>query len=135
MDVIHAGRVEQPSEVAEWYRAADLCVHPARADTFPNVVLESLACGTPVVATSVGGIPEQIHDVDNHVFSTGALVPAGDSGAMSFAIRRLLEDDALRARLGANAAADARARFDLERQVDRYIDLYTRLQREHPRPR
>src|SRR5262245_11563282 len=49
-----------PRSVAQYYQAADLYVHAARADTFPTTVLEALACGTPVVATAVGGIPEQV---------------------------------------------------------------------------
>jgi glycosyltransferase involved in cell wall biosynthesis len=46
--------------VARYYQAGDIYLHAARADTFPNTVLEALACGTPVVATAVGGIPEQV---------------------------------------------------------------------------
>ena len=46
--------------VANYFQAADLYVHAAKADTFPNAVLEALCCGTPVIATAVGGIPEQI---------------------------------------------------------------------------
>src|ERR671918_1684959 len=46
--------------VARYYQAADIYIHSARADTFPNTVLEALACGTPVVATAVGGISEQV---------------------------------------------------------------------------
>jgi len=49
-----------PEDVAKYYQIADVYVHAARADTFPNTVLEALACGAPVVATAVGGIPEQI---------------------------------------------------------------------------
>ncbi len=49
-----------PRRVAAYYQAADVYVHAARADTFPNTILEALACGLPVVATAVGGIPEQI---------------------------------------------------------------------------
>jgi len=41
--------------VADYYRAADLYLHAARAETFPNTILEAMACGTPVIATAVGG--------------------------------------------------------------------------------
>src|SRR6266536_1668921 len=51
---------EDPGHVATYYQAADIYVHAALADTFPTGVLEALGCGTPVVATRVGGIPEQI---------------------------------------------------------------------------
>lgn len=111
-----------PTVVARYYQAADVYVHAARADTFPNVVLEALACGTPVVATAVGGIPEQIRDD-----VTGYLVPPGDAGAMAGAMKKLLTDDALGMRLGRNAAEDAQRRFDLNRQVDVYIRWYRKI--------
>jgi glycosyltransferase involved in cell wall biosynthesis len=53
----------QARDVAKYYQAADLYVHAAVADTF-LASLEALACGTPVVATGVGGIPEQIPNLD-----------------------------------------------------------------------
>src|SRR5262249_17502046 len=56
--------LNNPSEVATYYQAADLYLHAATADTFPRAVLEALACGTPVVATNVGGIPEQISNLE-----------------------------------------------------------------------
>ena len=72
-----------------------------------------------MVATAVGGIPEQVQDG-----VTGLLVPLGDAEAMAEAIITLLTDDALRMRLGRNAAKDAQRRFDLDRQVDDYLTWY-----------
>ncbi len=105
--------------VARYYQAADLYLHGARADTFPNTVLESLACGTPVVSTLVGGIPEQVeHGV------TGLLVPERDPDAMAAAVRRLLDDADLKSRFGIQAAEAARRRFDSSRMADDYLDVY-----------
>jgi glycosyltransferase involved in cell wall biosynthesis len=129
--------------VASYIRAADLYVHAAKADTFPNAVLEALACGTPVVATAVGGIPEQVkgwRDAEelskynrfDAYAATGILVPSGDSSAMAVGIERLLTDDCLRRRLGENAAQDARQRFDLKRQTAEYLDWYAKLVQEAP---
>lgn len=81
--------------------------------------LEALACGTPVVATAVGGIPEQVRDGE-----TGFLVTPGDPEAMAKAIMALLTNEALRKRLGGNAAMDARRRFELQFQVKTYLDWY-----------
>ena len=106
-------------EVARRLRAAALYVHPSRADTFPSGVLEALACGTPVVASRVGGIPEQVTD------ETGVLVEPGDPAALAAAIQSLLADPDRRARMGAAAAADARRRFSLDRQLDAYLELYS----------
>jgi glycosyltransferase involved in cell wall biosynthesis len=105
--------------VASYYQASDLYLHAARADTFPNTVLEAQACGTPVVATAVGGIPEQIEEG-----VTGFLVPAADPVAMAARIEQVLNDDSLRAHLGNQAAARARRCFDSERQVNDYLDWY-----------
>jgi glycosyltransferase involved in cell wall biosynthesis len=122
--------VKRSDEVARYYQAADVYVHAAAADTFPRAVLEALACGVPVVATDVGGIPEQIRSLNAGVQpddATGIAVPAGDVEAMTRAMARLLTDDALRHTLGRNAAADARSRFDLETQADSYLSWYQTL--------
>jgi glycosyltransferase involved in cell wall biosynthesis len=117
---------KDPKVVARYYQAADVYVHAARADTFPNVVLEALACGTPVVATAVGGIPEQVGDG-----VTGFLVGPGDAEAMAAAVVALLADEALRKRFGENAAQEARKRFDLDRQVSEYIEWYQGIVERH----
>ncbi len=126
----HAGRAElrfigyqnDQQVVAQYYRASDIYLHAAKADTFPTVVLESLACGTPVVATAVGGIPEQVTDG-----ATGFLVPPTDSQSMSEAIFKLLTDEPNRLRMGRRAAHDARKRFGLDRQVEAYLTWYEEL--------
>ena len=57
---IYLGPIESESQMADAYRAADLYVHPARMENAPCVIQEALACGTPVLAFKVGGIPEMI---------------------------------------------------------------------------
>jgi glycosyltransferase involved in cell wall biosynthesis len=111
-----------PAAVARYYQAADVYVHAARADTFPNTVLEALACGTPVVATAVGGIPEQVEDA-----RTGFLVPAGDAQALADQLTQLLSDNDLRQHMGIQAAEAARRQFDLHRQADAYLEWYHEL--------
>lgn len=127
---------KDPAAVARYYSAADLYIHAARVDTFPNVILEALACGAPVVGTAVGGIPEQIkglasiggriHPLNTHCAdkATGMLVPPGEPEAMAHAIVSLLRDATLRQQLSANAIADAHQRFDLQRQVNNYLQWY-----------
>jgi glycosyltransferase involved in cell wall biosynthesis len=140
----HIGRSEirfvpyqkAPEAVASYYQAADLYVHAARADTFPNTVLEALSCGTPVVATAVGGIPEQIKGLKTDDSSvnrygldeaTGFLTPPGNAEELGMRLERLLSDEPLRRQMSDNAVADARQRFSLKRQVDAYLDWYQEI--------
>jgi glycosyltransferase involved in cell wall biosynthesis len=110
------------SKVSLFYQAADVYVHAAKVDTFPNSIIEALACGVPVVATAVGGIPEQIEDG-----VTGFLTPPGDTKALAVATSRLLCDFELRSRFSAQAAESARLRFSLDRQADDYLSWYEQL--------
>jgi glycosyltransferase involved in cell wall biosynthesis len=108
--------------MGDYYRAADIYLQASRADTFPNVVLESLACGTPVIGTRVGGIPEQILD-----HQTGYLVEPGDWLSMAELTIKLIQDKDLRTRMGKLAAEDAQKRFQLDRMINSYIDWYYEL--------
>jgi len=105
--------------IARYYQAADLYLHAAKEDNFPNTVLEAMACGTPVVATGVGGVPEQFEDGRQ-----GFLVPRGDFASMGERAVALLRDDLLRAQFAQLAAERVRERFDLDRQVDQYLSWY-----------
>ena len=108
-----------PKVVAWYYQATDVFIHAARADNFPTTILEALACGTPVVATAVGGIPEQIADGE-----TGFLVPQGDAQAMAVRIEQLLRDDDLCQKMGRAAAEMARRRFNLQDASDNYLQWF-----------
>lgn len=109
---------QNPQIVADYYRAADLFAHTARAEAFGKTATEAMACGIPVVATAVGGLPEQIEDG-----KSGFLAPLGDAEAHAAAILRLLDDDALRAACGA-AAARRGAQYGLDRQADAFLAWY-----------
>lgn len=113
---------QDPNKVALYYQAADLYVHPTRAETFPNTVLEALACGTPVVASAVGGIPEQVVEG-----KTGFLVPVGDAQTMAGRILDLLTEDGLPLRMGQQAAEDAARRFGVDRMAGEYLAFYQEI--------
>lgn len=85
--VLYPGYITDPAVMADYFRAADVLLHAARADNSPFVILESLACGTPVIATDVGGISEQIVDG-----KTGYLVPRGRSDLMADRLLELLKN-------------------------------------------
>lgn len=107
-----------PQVVADYYRAADVFVHTARAEAFGKTTTEAMACGTPVVATAVGGLPEQIEDG-----TSGFLAPLGDAAAHAAAVIRLLDDG------GPCAAGAARrgAQYGLARQADAFLAWYAEI--------
>jgi glycosyltransferase involved in cell wall biosynthesis len=115
-----------PQQVARYYQAADVFLHAAKSDNLPTTILEALACGVPVIATAVGGIPEQVDDltINGPQKATGYLVASGDSAAMAAAIAQLLSDEDLRLQLGRNAQQVAAQRFDLDTQVQAHMDYY-----------
>jgi len=127
------------TEMISFFQAADIYVHPANADTFPTTILEALACGLPIVATNVCGIPEQIKGFKNNFIkedkfntfeknlATGILVNKKSPNEVATAIQHILFDDELRNKLSENARNDAEKRFDLKSQIDNYIKIYKRL--------
>jgi len=113
---------QDPSMVARYYQAADVYVHAARADTFPSAILESLACGTPVVATAVGGIVEQLVDGKN-----GFVVPAGEPARFARRISDVLSSESLRRDMSSEAVRRTHEAFTLETQASSYLRWYTEL--------
>ena len=99
----HVAHADLPAH----YRRAAICVVPSRWDNSPNTVYEAMGCGTPVVASRVGGIPELVVDGE-----TGLLVPPDDPAALAEAVTTLLADPDRRARMGCAARAQALARFE-----------------------
>ena len=111
--------IGQREDVPELMRAFDVLVVNSRAEPFGLTVVEGMASGTPVLATAVDGIKEIIqHD------RTGWLVEGRDYDALVEALRRLLLDVNLRARLSAKAFPDARARFCSDSLLNQVQTLY-----------
>jgi glycosyltransferase involved in cell wall biosynthesis len=104
--------------MANLYRTATVAINPSRVDNMPNSVLEAMASGIPIVSTNVGGVPFIVRDG-----VTGLLVNTGDSVAMAAAVRRLLEDDQLAARLRDAALADVQ-QYGWPRVRERWLAVY-----------
>jgi glycosyltransferase involved in cell wall biosynthesis len=110
---VHFAGRQEPARVARYMQAADVLAVPSRNEGVPNVILEAFACGLPVVAARVGGIPEVLaHDF------LGRLVPPGDPAALAGALRAVLETPPWRTRI-ANYAQP----FSWERTADAYHEL------------
>ena len=101
----------RPAEtrLSDW----DVYVSSSRSEAFPLAVLEAMAAGLPVIATAVGGVPEQIEHLE-----TGILVPCDRPEAIATWILRLQDDPELRRRLGAAAARRVKSEFTLGRQAE-----------------
>jgi glycosyltransferase involved in cell wall biosynthesis len=101
------GYVRDQHRLADFYRAADLFVLSSREETYGLALAEALACGTPAVVASRGGILEIVEH--QH---TALVVPPREPVALADAMSRLLDDSALRARLGEAGVSSSRGRFD-----------------------
>lgn len=115
-----------PDVVRVHLQRADALLHTSLSEGLPNVVLEAMACGLPVVATNTGGTPEAVrHGVD------GLLVAARDHGATAAALRGLAQDPGLRARMGCAGRSRTEEHFGLDRQNERWVELYQRVAGHH----
>jgi len=110
--------------------AADVLLHPSRIEAFPNALLEAMAASVPIVATSVGGIPEIVRHGD-----CGLLVePQPAPARLAEEVGRLLGDAELRARMGAAGRQRFDDSFTLERWVGKTRTLYEEVLAEGGRP-
>jgi glycosyltransferase involved in cell wall biosynthesis len=107
------------NDVTGYYEMADLMVISSLSEGSPNVLLEAMAAGVPVVTTAVGGIPEMVEDQEHAL-----LVPPQDLGAMAHAIDVLLSDPDTADRLASAARDLAAARYSPEQRAQSLIDLY-----------
>lgn len=99
-----------PIQLAHEYAVADVTVVPSlNYDSFPSVCLESLAAGTPIIGTRVGGIPDVVRDSE-----TGLLVPPGDADALSKALTTILSDRSVLATMRQRARSVAQNRFSFD---------------------
>lgn len=108
--------------VGDYLTAADLVVLPSRSEGIPNVALEAMALGRPLVATAVGGTPEVVPDG-----IAGLLVPPEDPAALAQAMRRVLGEPGVADRLGARGRAHAAAELSVAARCRRLRAVYVEL--------
>lgn len=120
LDRVHFQGIRSYREVAHFMKISHLLVLPTWAEGLPNVVMEAMSIGLPVVATNVGGIPEIL---ENGV--TGLSVPAKNIEKLTEAITKMIEDKVLREKCTGNAKELIHKKFEVRKNV---FELYEILQ-------
>jgi glycosyltransferase involved in cell wall biosynthesis len=113
-----------PSETAALLQQTDILALPSFVESLPMAVIEAFAYGVAVVATPVGAVPEVVAHERN-----GLLVPVGDAEALANALNRLLEDRALRRRLGDAARRDHAERYEINTYIKRLVSVWRKAAR------
>lgn len=122
MPAYYQGFLHDDISLALLYSAADVMIVPSKQEAFGQTATEAMACGTPVVAFGATGLL----DIVEHR-QTGYLAQAYEAEDLARGIAWILEDDDRRDKLAHQARQRVEAHFTLERQAQRYIDLYTEL--------
>jgi glycosyltransferase involved in cell wall biosynthesis len=111
------------ADPVKWLQAMDVFAFPSRLEGVPNAVLEAMAVGLPIVATTIGGVVDILEEG-----RTGFLISPNDPEALAGALDRLLGNAPLRADLGCHARNRAVEVFSLSGNISRLMDLYLALQ-------
>jgi glycosyltransferase involved in cell wall biosynthesis len=131
--------ITDKSKICSYLRASDVYLHSARVDNYPLAILEALSCGLPVIASAVGGIPEQVLGYEkfqqalsqsnrSHIeTATGLLVDPMSSEQQILALETLIFDQKLRSTLSHNAIIDSKKRFNLKNQSQLYIEWFNEI--------
>jgi len=109
-------------DMPHFYNSGDMLVHPSLCDSFPYAVLEAMACGLPVIASSVGGIPKLVRDG-----KTGFLVEKANYQELALRIKQLLCDESLRQRMGKNSRKLVEDNYSLEVMGKKTLEVYQQV--------
>ena len=108
--------------MTEYFAASDILLYPTLADNCPLVVLEAMACGTPVIAFNSGGVPELV----DHM-KTGYVTEYKNPDDLAISVELFLRDYDLIAKAGILARKKVEDTFTLKQQVDNYLKLYSQI--------
>jgi L-malate glycosyltransferase len=118
----HIKFIGDENHIFDFINSLDALVSPSiKNEDFPNVILEAMALGKPVIGTEVAGIPEQIST------KTGLVIPPGDIAALALAISTMTESKEKRIQFGINAKNKFDQNFDQQISVKNYMELYATL--------
>lgn len=122
--VVFTGSVNN-EKLSEYYSAADVFVLTSFYDNSPNVILESMSCGLPVIATMVGGIPSLVNNGKN-----GILVQTDNTNELVEAMKKLSEDEKLRFKMGETSRKICLKKYNWHQTAVLYNDLYKKVLRD-----
>mgnify|MGYP003875507655 CR=1 FL=1 len=117
--VIFTGYISE-EDLPKYYAMADVFAYPSMLESFGLVILEAMACGTPVVAYNIEPVTEFVEDDE------GILVPIGNINKLSESIDFLLDHEKIKEKMGVNARKKAE-QFSLEIMCEKYIDVYKKV--------
>lgn len=118
----HVGKITSDELLSVFYSLADLFVVPSRQDNLPNTVLESMACGTPVVGFDIGGIPDMVRPGE-----TGWLAESVNAQSLRHTIEEALSNNTTLQRIGQTCRDVVENEYTLEAQARAYRNLYREL--------
>ena len=122
-ETINLGTIKDEGQIAICYSSADVFVLPTLADNLPNVLIESISCGTPCIAFDVGGVPDVVR-----LGATGFLANYKDPDDLAKKISAVLTmDNEKTAILSKNCRNIALAEYSMERQADSYYNLFQEI--------
>jgi glycosyltransferase involved in cell wall biosynthesis len=119
---IHIQPAVTDVEKIKLFRSADIFVYPSYHEGMPMAVIEAMACGLPIIATKVGGLPDLVCPGLN-----GLLVPAGQPDQLANAIHQVIVDPQMRHSMQKGSFRLAQENFDIEKLVFRLLDIYQAL--------
>jgi len=114
--------IKYTDNIVSCYRAADVFVLPSRQEGMPNVILEAMACGLPVIGTNISGSEDLIENQIN-----GYLVNCEDQNALAKALQNLLSNKEKRDKMGQESIKRIEKKYALYHIADKYIELYNGL--------
>jgi glycosyltransferase involved in cell wall biosynthesis len=120
--VVPLGFLDTEEKIRLVYAASDLFILPSLQDNLPNTVLEAMSCGTPVIGSKVGGIPDMIQDG-----VSGYLVEPNDSQELAETIVSVIFETGRLERMGRSCRQQVEAEYKLSTQAKRYLALYQEL--------
>lgn len=124
-DVVELGWVKDEATMAHFYQATDIFIMPSEQESFGIMAVEAMACGKPVIVFDGSALPDTVYAPQG-----GIAVPSGDIEAFSAKLLELIDQPAMRERLGEQASVIAHQHYDFQDHARKIFELYTEVIRK-----